>query len=439
MTPKTKTKSNFMQLSKVPPEKVVWLWHPYLPIGHLSMIHGRGDMGKSHVTSSLAALVSKGKAFPGTNGTRPDQKVLILSAEDVLESVLVPRLIGLAAKMTNIYVPSRDYTFDLMGLKIFEEDIVAIEPTLVIVDPIVHYLGARVDMNKANEVRAVMSKLTKLAKRYDLAIILVAHDRKSKPGDNSIDVDAVSGSADFRNAVRNSLAAIRLPDGNKQLIHDKHNLSEKGMALPYGWVDGEFEWGEPIDDSEIGLDTPTGRPREQAAAFLKAIMRDGPVPATEVFARGLALGLSKKTLERAKTGIVYSHYEMSSGARKWWFVPLGIKFIHPDATPEELAQAKKSAKGFKDGTRQAEVRNVGDREPVEVPQPGDEQGHLLRPLHREVEGVRSTGKEVPETGRDRGHPATRTDGGGGIATEFQNKIQEMLADIEEENRMNSHA
>ena len=51
--------------------------------------------------------------------------------------------------------------------------------TSVIIDPIQAYLGADVDMNRANEVRTIFMRLGQVAQRTGCAILLIGHLNKA--------------------------------------------------------------------------------------------------------------------------------------------------------------------------------------------------------------------------------------------------------------------
>ena len=53
---------------------------------------------------------------------------------------------------------------------------------LVVLDPIQGYLGADVDMNRANEIRPVMKRISALAEKYHCAIVLIGHMNKCSGG-----------------------------------------------------------------------------------------------------------------------------------------------------------------------------------------------------------------------------------------------------------------
>ena len=67
---------------------------------------------------------------------------------------------------------------------------------MVIIDPIQAYLGADVDMNRANEVRPIFMRLGQVAQRTGCAILLIGHLNKAagmqslQRGLGSIDIAA---------------------------------------------------------------------------------------------------------------------------------------------------------------------------------------------------------------------------------------------------------
>ena len=77
-----------------------------------------------------------------------------------------------------------------------EKAIVENNARLVIIDPIQAYLGADVDMNRANEVRPIFMRLGQVAQRTGCAILLIGHLNKAagmqslQRGLGSIDIAA---------------------------------------------------------------------------------------------------------------------------------------------------------------------------------------------------------------------------------------------------------
>ena len=54
-----------------------------------------------------------------------------------------------------------------------EEAIIKTKAQLIILDPIQAYIGANVDMHRANEVRPIFKKLSEIAEKYNCAVILM--------------------------------------------------------------------------------------------------------------------------------------------------------------------------------------------------------------------------------------------------------------------------
>ena len=60
-----------------------------------------------------------------------------------------------------------------------EQAIVETNAKLIILDPIQAYIGATVDMHRANEIRPVLKKLGMIAEKYQCAVILIGHMNKA--------------------------------------------------------------------------------------------------------------------------------------------------------------------------------------------------------------------------------------------------------------------
>jgi hypothetical protein len=86
-------------LSTVVPERIEWLWPGRIAVGKLTLFGGKPGVGKSQLTSCLAATVSKGAEWPCGEGRSPQGAVVMLSAEDGIADTIVPRLIAAGADL----------------------------------------------------------------------------------------------------------------------------------------------------------------------------------------------------------------------------------------------------------------------------------------------------------------------------------------------------
>lgn len=306
----------FITLDTITPTEPRWLWYPYIPAGTVTALYGRGGLGKSFITCDLAARLSRGDALPDAVAPARPQKVLMLSAEDDYPSVLVPRLIKQRANLENIAVPAKQFTLDPAGAEDLTNLMRSFAATVVFIDPIVYYAGGKMDMNKSNEVRAMMETLKNAAAESNSSVIIVGHIRKSQEGS---DGDLMMGSADWINAARSSLFATKTPDGTKILKHSKTNYGAVGLARAFTVDDDGLHWGEVYDEDNLPVITRNDR-KAAAIAFLKVTLRDGPVEAQELFKLAEDQGVAPATLNRAKPGIAESVYSKSKGTWVWRLV-----------------------------------------------------------------------------------------------------------------------
>jgi hypothetical protein len=311
-------------MSDVVAVEVSFLWHPYIPIGKLTLIEGDPGQGKSTITLALASSGSLGSGLPGVAPFDP-WDTLIFTAEDGLADTIKPRLEAMGADCTRIR--AHPEAIDLStpeGMAEVGREIAAHYPRLVVIDPVVAYVGGRTDLYRANEVRSILSPLASMAEQHGCAIAAVRHLSKAKGGRS---IYAGMGSIDFTAAARSVLLVGSSPsDPNERaMVHIKHNLTAQGPALGFSIRDGRFGWtgestltaGDVLGAESSNSDRSAG---EEAAAFLLELLAHGPVDAKQVKADAKAAGISLRTLERIKSreGIVAVRKGFGADGAWWW-------------------------------------------------------------------------------------------------------------------------
>lgn len=311
-TPKRRKALHYHKLIDVEREEVQWLWYPYIPAGKLTLLEGDPGQGKSWITCALAADLSAGRPLPGQTSPLPPQKILMLSAEDGLGDTIRPRIEAMKGNMENIYVSDDYFILDPQGVKDMEDLMRTTAATLVFMDPIVAYMGGKVDMHRANEVRGLMTALAEAGKRTGSAIVAVRHLRKAAGGKA---IYSGIGSIDFTAAVRSVMQVQETKGGTKFMYHAKHNLTPKGNSLAYALIDNRFEWQGPLSEEPEEPGKVSTKPKALALAetFLFDTLRDGPVSSLTIMERAAAQGIARATLERAKKGLATS----SKGPDGW--------------------------------------------------------------------------------------------------------------------------
>ena len=187
-------------------------------------------------------------------------------------------------------------------MNVSEKRLWSLEARLIILDPIQAYLGADVDMHRANEIRPVMKNLSELADEYNCAIILIGHMNKSQGSKSTY---RGLGSIDFQAAARSVLIVGRIKDKPqvRVIAHDKSSLAPEGVSVAFELDKEEgFKWiGEyDISSSDLLSGKDKNNKLELAKKLLIDELENGDVPQKIVLEKALAMGISKRTLNQAK-------------------------------------------------------------------------------------------------------------------------------------------
>ncbi len=292
-----------IRMSDVVAEKVEWLWHPYIPIGKVTLLEGDPGLGKSWFTMGLASYISSKKRLPGSND-RPEGKVLLMSAEDGLGDTIRPRLDALEADASRIYAYNKSVYLDEDGFAEVEAQIEKVKPSLVIIDPIVAYMGSKVDLFRANETREIMMGLAHIAERNMCAILAVRHLTK---GGKDKSIYRGMGSIDITAAARSALLVGQHPEDEdtRCICHIKSNLAPKGQTIEYS-LDAHrknpfrFEGFSHLTADDIMNAKPESNKQEIADAekFLLVALKKKSCDQDMLYRDAEAVGITRKLLIR---------------------------------------------------------------------------------------------------------------------------------------------
>lgn len=291
-------------MADVEPEQVVWLWHPFIARGKLTILEGDPGLGKSWLTCALASAVSRGLGLPGCAPFEAGN-VLMLSAEDGLGDTLRPRLDAVGADVRRIHALNEPLTFDTLGLLRLEAAIIECPPALVIIDPLFAFTGGKVDIHRANECRAISAPLALIAERHGCAMLAVRHLGKSRGGGHAL--NAGIGSIDFTAAARSVLLVGRDPDdeNKRAVVQTKNNLAPHGASIGYKLEGDRFFWTGESDLTAGRILSVVSNDDERSALseavdFLRSALACGEREVDEVKAEARRAGVSDATLRRAR-------------------------------------------------------------------------------------------------------------------------------------------
>lgn len=299
-----------------------WLWYPYIPYGKITIIQGDPGEGKTTLVLHLAASLTRGEMI-GREDKQEPVTVIYQTAEDGLEDTIKPRLIAANADCSKVIViDEREQCVSMTDGRL-EEAIQQTEAKLVTLDPIQAYLGAAVDMHRANEVRPIMSHLACIAEKYGCAIVLIGHMNKSSGQKASY---RGLGSIDFAAAARSVLIVARDKENPqvRVMIHAKSSLAPEGKPVAFELdKDNGFRYlGEYDGDPSELLSGSGGKKKGKLAEqLLLHELREGAKSQKEILARAEECGISKRTMVAAKKTL---GVQSEKKADSWyWSLPDG--------------------------------------------------------------------------------------------------------------------
>ena len=285
---------------------VDWLWFPYIPFGKLTIIQGNPGEGKTYFAMMLTEACTNRKLFPNMEDIEPFN-VIYQTAEDGMGDTIKPRLIEAGADLSRVMVI--DDTEEALTLsddrieKAVRQNLVR----LVIIDPVQAFIGADVDMNRANEVRPVFRKLGMIAEKTGCAIVLIGHLNKSS-GTQSTYLGL--GSIDIMAAVRSLIfiGKVRKDPTTRVLIHEKSSLAPPGETMAFKLGDEEgFRWvgayeisADELLDGKEGKATETKL--ERGAKLIRELLADKKeISIRELDEKAKEQGISGRTMRDVRS------------------------------------------------------------------------------------------------------------------------------------------
>lgn len=301
------SKLQLINMNDVVVEETQWLWYPYIPFGKITILQGDGGDGKTTTALQIAAAITAGRLLPESKVAVGPYDVIFQTAEDGLGDTVKPRLLQAAANVARVHVIDES----AQGLTLSDARIVeAIKQTgakLFIIDPLQGYLGAKVDMHRANEVRPILKKIGSIAEQSGCAFVIIGHLNKST---NKSQYRGL-GSVDIHAAARSILTFGRIKDEPylRAFAHSKSNLAPEGASIAYELnPETGFRWigkyavtvSDLLCSGEGGIVTPKETTFARAVDLLQTELSSGPVSAENIYRMAEERKISERTLNGAK-------------------------------------------------------------------------------------------------------------------------------------------
>ena len=338
--------------TEITPERTHWIWAGRLAVGAITLVGGDAGTGKTTAAISVAATITRGGDWPCGEGRATLGSVVILAAEDSVQSTLVPRLMAAGADKSKVHIVTAVKETNESGERLFnltkDLDLLDAEISrlgdvrLVVIDPVNAYIG-KTDSFKDAEVRQVLTPMAQLSERWKVAIWANTHFTKNG---GAKALYRFLGSVAYVGVARIAFAMLADADseGRLLMLHAKNNLAPPARGLAFrllqrivteGVVGSYAEWesnhvSDTADealaaqaDAEL---TPTRK--DDAIDFLRDVLGNGRVKVIDLDPMARAAGLlgegqsisQSKPFRSARKALGIKPYSEGFGTEcKWWW------------------------------------------------------------------------------------------------------------------------
>jgi len=347
--------------SEVRVEEIEWLWLNHIPRAAMTLLDGDPGRGKSCIALDLAARVSQGWRLPdGTDAQLPPRGVVIISLEDPVSRVIIPRLKAAGADLERVKVIDTilgadgterlvTITQDVLSV---EKALLDVDAALLVVDPVIATFDPQTNTWKDQEVRRALVPLIRLAEHRNIALLVLRHFNKAG-GSNPL--YRGGGSIAFIAAARAAWVVGRDPDDPTSYIMamSKSNFGPEQPSLRYRIVGypkpPRIDWEGESPHRAVNLLDDSGGEEERsrtevAVEFIRGELAGGRVRTTELITKVRKHGIAERTFERARRKLgVKAYQDFQEPGRPWYLeLPQAASNTPQAANIENLAVCDKS-------------------------------------------------------------------------------------------------
>jgi hypothetical protein len=318
-------------IARITAKPIVPLWPGVLYAGKVTVVAGVPGDGKSLVSVDITARISAGLAWPVGDGRFKQSRVALMTAEDDPADTIRPRLDTGGANVELVELIRGVSRIDENGKRVLDmvsltDDVPKLEVrllelavSLLVIDPLTSFADS--DTNKTADMRRLLDRLSQMAARIGIAVLVVTHLNKRSDARRALQL--VAGSHVITAAVRVALVTARDPrDRHRRLLLPiKLNIDRDNGGFAYRIaperhaVCGEVprvQWeGDRVRDLTADEVLCDSTPRAQAAVdkanecqdWLRDLLRTEPVQAATMWHQAKEKGYSERRVRAALRAI----------------------------------------------------------------------------------------------------------------------------------------
>jgi putative DNA primase/helicase len=302
--------------------QIDWVWQDWLAAGKLHLLAGSPGTGKTTLSLSIAATITKSGPFP-CGSQSSGGSVLMWTGEDDLADSIVPRFMACGGCPERLHFvkgtlgpdgetcpfdPAQHMDRLIAKAKTIED------LKLLILDPVVSAVTG--DSHKNSETRRALQPLVEFAATVGAAVLGITHYSKGTAGRDP--AERVTGSLAFVAVSRLVMVTAKPREEGQRwrLVRAKSNIGPDGGGFEYDLVqaplgDGIYGqgvvWGHVLDGTARALlaeveapDEPRAAPALEAAqTWLQQFLGTGAAAVTAIQKFAAAMGHKWATVRRA--------------------------------------------------------------------------------------------------------------------------------------------
>lgn len=280
---------------------ITWAWDGWLPDGFVVILGGEPGCGKSALALQIAATFIRGDDWPDDTPYSGGKGSILWCESESAQAINFDRAKKWKIPLEKIRVPNR--TDPLSDVRLDDPEIFSEiernahdnEIRFIVVDS---FSGAHSADENSTEVLAIVKELARLARDTKKPILIIHHLRKrSKFDTGEITLDRFRGSTSIVQPTR-VVWALDTPDlsqkERKRLYVIKNNLTRFPDRIGFDIGEGGIEFGEVPEVPHEETQT------DKAADLLLALLGEQPTTVSQLQEEAKGLGVSWKTMTRAK-------------------------------------------------------------------------------------------------------------------------------------------